>query len=125
MSELNPDFKKWALFLQIGTWDPPSGLNMTENQKGKTTNVSDSLSNRSLVVSTILVWVWFLFQICVYDLLLLCFSSIQTYVSAAFIGGKQSINAELRSGKQSGYQTESLVGLQPVAPVKCCLKMQF
>uniref|UniRef100_A0A3Q2W1K6 Glutamate ionotropic receptor kainate type subunit 2 n=1 Tax=Haplochromis burtoni TaxID=8153 RepID=A0A3Q2W1K6_HAPBU len=38
----------------IGTWDPPSGLNMTDNQKGKTTNVSDSLSNRSLVVSTIL-----------------------------------------------------------------------
>ncbi|MBN3272750.1 GRIK2 protein, partial [Polyodon spathula] len=38
----------------IGTWDLPSGLNMTENQKGKTTNVTDSLSNRSLVVSTIL-----------------------------------------------------------------------
>lgn len=41
--------------LQIGTWDPPSGLNMTDNQRGKTSNVSDSLSNRSLVVSTILV----------------------------------------------------------------------
>ncbi|XP_038551043.1 glutamate receptor ionotropic, kainate 2-like [Micropterus salmoides] len=27
---------------------------MTDNQKGKTTNVSDSLSNRSLIVSTIL-----------------------------------------------------------------------
>ncbi|KAF0022694.1 hypothetical protein F2P81_025086 [Scophthalmus maximus] len=40
--------------LDIGTWDPPSGLNMTDNQKGKTTNVSDSLSNRSLIVSTIL-----------------------------------------------------------------------
>ncbi|KAI3361544.1 hypothetical protein L3Q82_013687 [Scortum barcoo] len=39
---------------KIGTWDPPSGLNMTDNQKGKTTNVSDSLSNRSLIVSTIL-----------------------------------------------------------------------
>ncbi|XP_013771107.1 glutamate receptor ionotropic, kainate 2-like [Pundamilia nyererei] len=43
-----------ALIKEIGTWDPPSGLNMTDNQKGKTTNVSDSLSNRSLVVSTIL-----------------------------------------------------------------------
>ncbi|MEQ2313092.1 hypothetical protein AMECASPLE_038049 [Ameca splendens] len=44
-----------VLFLsQIGTWDPASGLNMTDNQKGKTTNVSDSLSNRSLIVSTIL-----------------------------------------------------------------------
>ncbi len=42
-------------FLQIGTWDPVSGLNMTENQKGKAANVSDSLSNRSLVVTTILV----------------------------------------------------------------------
>ncbi|XP_043116797.1 LOW QUALITY PROTEIN: glutamate receptor ionotropic, kainate 2-like [Puntigrus tetrazona] len=39
---------------KIGTWDPVSGLNMTENQKGKAANVSDSLSNRSLVVSTIL-----------------------------------------------------------------------
>ncbi|TWW79928.1 Glutamate receptor ionotropic, kainate 2 [Takifugu flavidus] len=40
---------------KIGTWDPLSGLNMTDNQKGKTTNVSDSLSNRSLIISTILV----------------------------------------------------------------------
>ncbi|XP_054879157.1 glutamate receptor ionotropic, kainate 2 isoform X2 [Poeciliopsis prolifica] len=39
---------------KIGTWDPGSGLNMTDNQKGKTTNVSDSLSNRSLIVSSIL-----------------------------------------------------------------------
>ncbi|XP_073703977.1 glutamate receptor ionotropic, kainate 2 [Garra rufa] len=39
---------------KIGTWDPVSGLNMTENQKGKAANVTDSLSNRSLVVSTIL-----------------------------------------------------------------------
>ncbi|XP_035984467.1 glutamate receptor ionotropic, kainate 2 [Fundulus heteroclitus] len=39
---------------KIGTWDPASGLNITDNQKGKTTNVSDSLSNRSLIVSTIL-----------------------------------------------------------------------
>ncbi|KAG7261573.1 hypothetical protein CRUP_002102 [Coryphaenoides rupestris] len=44
-----------ALIKEIGTWDPPSGLNMSDNQKGKSTNVSDSLSNRSLVVSTILV----------------------------------------------------------------------
>ncbi len=46
---------KNIFFLQIGTWDPVSGLNMTENQKGKAANVSDSLSNRSLVVTTILV----------------------------------------------------------------------
>ncbi|XP_043972197.1 glutamate receptor ionotropic, kainate 2 isoform X3 [Gambusia affinis] len=39
---------------KIGTWDPASGLNMTDNQKGKTTNISDSLSNRSLIVSSIL-----------------------------------------------------------------------
>uniref|UniRef100_A0A9J8B572 Glutamate receptor n=1 Tax=Cyprinus carpio carpio TaxID=630221 RepID=A0A9J8B572_CYPCA len=43
-----------TLIKEIGTWDPASGLNMTENQKGKAANVSDSLSNRSLVVSTIL-----------------------------------------------------------------------
>ncbi|KAM7420048.1 hypothetical protein PAMA_014656 [Pampus argenteus] len=46
--------KEEGLEKVIGTWDPPSGLNMTDNQKGKTTNVSDSLSNRSLIVSTIL-----------------------------------------------------------------------
>ncbi|XP_068188830.1 glutamate receptor ionotropic, kainate 2 isoform X3 [Antennarius striatus] len=39
---------------KIGTWDPPSGLNMTDNQRGKTTNVSESLTNRSLIISTIL-----------------------------------------------------------------------
>ncbi|MEE6475930.1 hypothetical protein FKM82_010902, partial [Ascaphus truei] len=39
---------------KIGTWDPTSGLNMTDNQKGKPANVTDSLSNRSLIVTTIL-----------------------------------------------------------------------
>ncbi|CAL8392042.1 unnamed protein product, partial [Gadus morhua 'NCC'] len=39
---------------KIGTWDPPSGLNMSETHKSKTTNVSDSLANKSLRVSTIL-----------------------------------------------------------------------
>uniref|UniRef100_A0A8C3XGF8 Glutamate receptor n=1 Tax=Cyanoderma ruficeps TaxID=181631 RepID=A0A8C3XGF8_9PASS len=38
----------------VGTWDPLSGLNMTENQKGKPANITDSLSNRSLIVTTIL-----------------------------------------------------------------------
>lgn len=57
--------------LQIGTWDPPSGLNMTDNQKGKTTNVSDSLSNRSLIVSTILVLYFFMKSIWLFSELLL------------------------------------------------------
>ncbi|KAJ1151843.1 hypothetical protein NDU88_004622 [Pleurodeles waltl] len=39
---------------KIGTWDLASGLNMTENQKGKPANITDSLSNRSLVVTSIL-----------------------------------------------------------------------
>ncbi|KAK3551646.1 hypothetical protein QTP70_020853, partial [Hemibagrus guttatus] len=39
---------------KIGTWDPVSGLNMTENQKGKMANITDSLTNRTLYVSTIL-----------------------------------------------------------------------
>uniref|UniRef100_H2ZW13 Glutamate receptor n=1 Tax=Latimeria chalumnae TaxID=7897 RepID=H2ZW13_LATCH len=39
---------------KAGTWDVISGLNMTENQKGKSTNITDSLSNRSLIVTTIL-----------------------------------------------------------------------
>ncbi|KFW87703.1 Glutamate receptor ionotropic, kainate 2, partial [Manacus vitellinus] len=41
---------------KVGTWDPLSGLNMTENQKGKPANITDSLSNRSLIVTTILFW---------------------------------------------------------------------
>uniref|UniRef100_A0A663EFR3 Glutamate receptor n=2 Tax=Telluraves TaxID=3073808 RepID=A0A663EFR3_AQUCH len=41
-------------FMTVGTWDPLSGLNMTENQKGKPANITDSLSNRSLIVTTIL-----------------------------------------------------------------------
>uniref|UniRef100_A0A671PJX4 Glutamate receptor n=1 Tax=Sinocyclocheilus anshuiensis TaxID=1608454 RepID=A0A671PJX4_9TELE len=39
---------------KIGTWDPPRGLNMSENHKSKITNITDSLSNKSLRVSTIL-----------------------------------------------------------------------
>ncbi|XP_067875204.1 glutamate receptor ionotropic, kainate 2 isoform X1 [Heterodontus francisci] len=39
---------------KIGTWETSSGLNMTDNHKGKTANITDSLSNRSLVVTTIL-----------------------------------------------------------------------
>uniref|UniRef100_A0A8D2PNY2 Glutamate receptor n=1 Tax=Zosterops lateralis melanops TaxID=1220523 RepID=A0A8D2PNY2_ZOSLA len=39
---------------KVGTWDPLSGLNMTESQKGKPANITDSLSNRSLIVTTIL-----------------------------------------------------------------------
>ncbi|XP_039516715.1 glutamate receptor ionotropic, kainate 2 isoform X2 [Pimephales promelas] len=39
---------------KIGTWDPPRGLNMTENHKSKITNITDSLANKSLRVSTIL-----------------------------------------------------------------------
>uniref|UniRef100_A0A8C1R845 Glutamate receptor n=1 Tax=Cyprinus carpio TaxID=7962 RepID=A0A8C1R845_CYPCA len=39
---------------KIGTWDPPRGLNMSENHKSKVTNITDSLSNKSLRVSTIL-----------------------------------------------------------------------
>ncbi|XP_051470071.1 glutamate receptor ionotropic, kainate 2 isoform X2 [Apus apus] len=39
---------------KVGTWDPLSGLNMTENHKGKPANITDSLSNRSLIVTTIL-----------------------------------------------------------------------
>ncbi|XP_019727175.1 glutamate receptor ionotropic, kainate 2-like isoform X3 [Hippocampus comes] len=39
---------------KIGTWDPPSGLNMSETHKSKTSNITDSLANKSLRVSTIL-----------------------------------------------------------------------
>ncbi|XP_039727691.1 glutamate receptor ionotropic, kainate 2 [Pteropus medius] len=46
----------------IGTWDPASGLNMTESQKGKPANITDSLSNRSLIVTTILEEPYVLFK---------------------------------------------------------------
>ncbi len=57
---LSVDKTRWykldtELFQQIGTWDPPSGLNMTETHKSKTSNITDSLANKSLRVSTILV----------------------------------------------------------------------
>ncbi|CAD7678175.1 unnamed protein product [Nyctereutes procyonoides] len=48
--------------LPIGTWDPASGLNMTESQKGKPANITDSLSNRSLIVTTILEEPYVLFK---------------------------------------------------------------
>ncbi|KAI5617353.1 glutamate receptor ionotropic, kainate 2 isoform X1 [Silurus asotus] len=39
---------------KIGTWEPLSGLNMTEHHKSKANNVTNSLSNKSLKVATIL-----------------------------------------------------------------------
>ena len=57
---LSVDETRWYeldadLSQQIGTWDPPSGLNMTESHRSKTSNITDSLANKSLRVSTILV----------------------------------------------------------------------
>lgn len=43
-----------ALF-QVGAWSPSEGLNITEIAKGRGPNVTDSLSNRSLIVTTVLV----------------------------------------------------------------------
>ncbi|XP_078736606.1 glutamate receptor ionotropic, kainate 2-like [Lampetra fluviatilis] len=39
---------------KVGTWDPSSGLNMTETPAKKLVNVTDALSNRMLIVTTIL-----------------------------------------------------------------------
>uniref|UniRef100_A0A8B9VYX6 Glutamate receptor n=1 Tax=Anas zonorhyncha TaxID=75864 RepID=A0A8B9VYX6_9AVES len=39
---------------QVGTWNPANGLNITEIAKGRGPNVTDSLSNRSLIVTTVL-----------------------------------------------------------------------
>ncbi|MGH0164537.1 UNVERIFIED_CONTAM: hypothetical protein FKN15_060058 [Acipenser sinensis] len=39
---------------KIGTWNPTDGLNVTEVSRGKGMNITDSLSNRSLVITTIL-----------------------------------------------------------------------
>ncbi|XP_068126706.1 glutamate receptor ionotropic, kainate 1 isoform X1 [Hyperolius riggenbachi] len=47
-SHLNKVWKK------IGVWNSNIGLNMTDNQKDKSTNITDSLANRTLIVTTIL-----------------------------------------------------------------------
>uniref|UniRef100_A0A8C3GHT2 Glutamate receptor n=1 Tax=Cairina moschata TaxID=8855 RepID=A0A8C3GHT2_CAIMO len=39
---------------KVGTWNPANGLNITEIAKGRGPNVTDSLSNRSLIVTTVL-----------------------------------------------------------------------
>ncbi|XP_035390147.1 glutamate receptor ionotropic, kainate 1 [Electrophorus electricus] len=39
---------------KIGVWNSNSGLNMTETGKEKTANITDSMANRTLIVTTIL-----------------------------------------------------------------------
>uniref|UniRef100_A0A8C9F5W1 Glutamate receptor n=1 Tax=Pavo cristatus TaxID=9049 RepID=A0A8C9F5W1_PAVCR len=40
---------------KIGVWNSYSGLNMTDSNKDRSTNITDSLANRTLIVTTILV----------------------------------------------------------------------
>lgn len=40
---------------QIGVWNSQTGLNLTETSKDSSTNVTDSMANRTLIVTTILV----------------------------------------------------------------------
>ncbi|KAM8975869.1 glutamate receptor ionotropic, kainate 1 [Pelodytes ibericus] len=47
-NRLNKVWKK------IGVWNSNLGLNMTDNAKDKSTNITDSLANRTLIVTTIL-----------------------------------------------------------------------
>ncbi|XP_015197435.2 glutamate receptor ionotropic, kainate 1 isoform X7 [Lepisosteus oculatus] len=47
-SRLNKVWKK------IGVWNSNSGLNMTDSYKEKSTNITDSMANRTLIVTTIL-----------------------------------------------------------------------
>ncbi|KAL2096616.1 hypothetical protein ACEWY4_008764 [Coilia grayii] len=39
---------------RIGVWNSNTGLNLTESNKDKSTNVTDSMANRTLIVTTIL-----------------------------------------------------------------------
>uniref|UniRef100_A0A8C5E5F1 Glutamate receptor n=1 Tax=Gouania willdenowi TaxID=441366 RepID=A0A8C5E5F1_GOUWI len=43
-----------AVFKQIGVWNSQTGLNVTEINKDSSTNVTDSMANRTLIVTTIL-----------------------------------------------------------------------
>ncbi|KAF1423855.1 Glutamate receptor ionotropic, kainate 1, partial [Spheniscus magellanicus] len=44
-------YKVWK---KIGVWNSYSGLNMTDSNKDRSTNITDSLANRTLIVTTIL-----------------------------------------------------------------------
>ncbi|XP_007431720.1 glutamate receptor ionotropic, kainate 1 [Python bivittatus] len=44
-------YKVWK---KIGVWNSNCGLNMTNNNKDRSTNITDSLANRTLIVTTIL-----------------------------------------------------------------------
>ncbi|NWX10136.1 GRIK1 protein, partial [Caloenas nicobarica] len=44
-------YKVWK---KIGAWNSYSGLNMTDSNKDRSTNITDSLANRTLIVTTIL-----------------------------------------------------------------------
>ncbi|XP_063160780.1 glutamate receptor ionotropic, kainate 1 [Candoia aspera] len=44
-------YKVWK---KIGVWNSNCGLNMTNNNKDQSTNITDSLANRTLIVTTIL-----------------------------------------------------------------------
>lgn len=47
----------WTFYhLQIGVWNSQTGLNLTETNKDLSTNVTDSMANRTLIVTTILVY---------------------------------------------------------------------
>ncbi|XP_055512029.1 glutamate receptor ionotropic, kainate 3-like [Leucoraja erinacea] len=39
---------------KVGTWDPINGLNITEMSRSRRSNITDSLTNRSLIVTTVL-----------------------------------------------------------------------
>ncbi|XP_041437516.1 glutamate receptor ionotropic, kainate 1 isoform X1 [Xenopus laevis] len=48
---VNHLYKVWK---KVGVWNSNTGLNMTDNLKDKSTNITDSLANRTLIVTTIL-----------------------------------------------------------------------
>lgn len=46
---------KPSLLFQIAVWNSYRGMNLTESNREKNNNVTDSLANRTLIVTTILV----------------------------------------------------------------------
>lgn len=44
-----------SLSFQIAVWNSYKGMNLTETNRDKNNNVTDSLANRTLIVTTILV----------------------------------------------------------------------
>ena len=55
VTALAKNITKLQKYLQVGTWDPSNGANFTRNYSKISNEVVESLHNKTLIVSTIVV----------------------------------------------------------------------